>query len=134
VIALVTFATGWLATGWLATACERHQERVGRTEITSGTMDMPGPTTSEDKEQLRRAEAAATRDLGITVDLQRALDDDEALSRKAKSVTILTIDRRVTLRGQVANAEEAAVVVDKARNVPGVVAVEDLLEYPPSEE
>jgi hypothetical protein len=116
------------------TACSRNPpEPVGHTEITAGTADMPGPVTPEDKERLRRAEEAATKDLQITTELQKRLDNDEWLSRKAKSITIITVDGKVTLRGSVASAEEAAAIADKAKTLPNVIAVENLLEYPPSE-
>jgi hypothetical protein len=117
-------------------ACSRNPpDSVGRTEITSGhpDTDMPGPTTAADKERLRRAEEAATRDLQITTELRHRLEIDDGLSRKGKSVAIVPIDGKVTLRGSVANAEEAAAIVDKARTLPNVVAVEDFLEYAPSE-
>jgi osmotically-inducible protein OsmY len=118
----------------MTSACSRSPpERVGHTEITSVRTSVPGPATAEDQERLRRAEEAATQDLQITVDLQRRLDVDDALSVKGKSVTIITVEGKVTLRGSVANAEEAAAIVDKTRSVPGVIAVENLLEYPPSE-
>ncbi|MDB4993115.1 MAG: hypothetical protein JWM74_547 [Myxococcaceae bacterium] len=113
-------------------ACSRQSpEPVGHTEITSG--DMPGPVTSAERDRLRRAEARATEDLKITSELQRRLDIDESLSKKGKSVTIITVDGKVTLRGQVSNPEEAEAIVDKARSLPNVIAVENFLEYPPPE-
>jgi hypothetical protein len=130
--------TGAMLMGAMAIAsaggCSRHPpEPVGQTEITSGHTDMPGPTTPEEKDRLRRAEARATEDLKITAELQRRLDIDDTLSQKGKRVTIITIEGKVTLRGQVANPEEAEAIVDKARSLPNVIAVENFLEYPPPE-
>jgi len=67
-------------------------------------------------------------DLRITREIRKAVVDDGSLSTNAHNVKIITVDRVVTLRGPVNDANEKASIAAKARKVEGVKKVEDHLE------
>jgi hyperosmotically inducible periplasmic protein len=67
-------------------------------------------------------------DLRITQEIRKAVVANDELSTNAKNVKIVTVDRVVTLRGPVRNAEERTTLATLARGVAGVVNVQNQLE------
>jgi osmotically-inducible protein OsmY len=58
-------------------------------------------------------------DREITQKIRKAVIDDDSLSFTAKNVKIITVDRKVTLRGPVKSAAERATIAAAARRVAG---------------
>ena len=72
----------------------------------------------------------------ITGDVRKALMEDESLSFDAKNVKVVTVGKRVTLRGPVMSAEEKSKVGAMAARTAGVADVDNQLEVktnPPKE-
>jgi hypothetical protein len=69
----------------------------------------------------------AKSDIDITAAIRRGVVKRDGLSTNAKNVKIITRAGRVTLRGPVASASEAAFVDELARGTAGVVAVDNEL-------
>jgi len=74
------------------------------------------------------AHAESVADQQISARIRHAIASDDSLSRSAKSVTVVTSDGVVTLRGAVPNEQERNALVAKARSVAGVVALDNRLE------
>ncbi len=83
--------------------------------------DRNGALTSGDQSE-------SEEDRTITQDLRRALMKDDSLSTNAKNVKIITINRVITLRGPVANANEKENIGAKAKQIRSVQNVDNLLE------
>ena len=107
------------------------------TDVTSKTAP-PGPpepvATRVNARNPADAGAAPTdqgtgaADIGITLAIRKALMADKKLSAAARTVTILTNDSRVVLKGRVNTAEERTSVEAKARATSGVTDVYDQLD------
>ena len=105
------------------------------TDVTSKTVSSKTATSSSapDDSHFATTNAAPTdqgtsvTDVGITQAVRKALMADKKLSAPAKSVTILTSDARVVLRGRVNSARERTSVEAKVRAMPGVTEVYDQL-------
>jgi osmotically-inducible protein OsmY len=70
-------------------------------------------------------------DLGITQEVRKAVMANDSLSFNAKNVKIVTLRRKVTLRGPVASASERQTILAAAKRAKGVVSVDDQLEVKP---
>jgi len=73
-------------------------------------------------------QGSSKNDVEITRRVRQAIVGDKKLSTNAHNVKIVTVGGVVTLRGPVANAEEAATVAAKAQQVAGVGHVDNQLE------
>jgi len=111
----------------------------GTTKSTAG----PGATSSTPpradntavNERDRSSSAVTPMDQGeseadrtITQQIRQAVMKDGSLSFTAKNVKIITLNRKVTLRGPVKNATERSAIEAAARKVAGVANVENQLE------
>jgi len=67
-------------------------------------------------------------DRTITQQIRQAVMKDGSLSFTAKNVKIITINRKVTLRGAVKSDAERASIEAAARKIAGVTSVENDLE------
>jgi osmotically-inducible protein OsmY len=72
-------------------------------------------------------------DVKLTQAIRKALVDDDRLSFSSKNAKIITRSGEVTLRGQVPNKTERALIREIAQQVAGVKNVIDQLEYPASD-
>jgi hyperosmotically inducible protein len=77
------------------------------------------------------AVGCAQTDAGITTKVKNELVADDLV--KARQIDVDTMDKVVTLTGQVATAEEEARALDIARRTEGVVNVVDLIEVVPEQ-
>lgn len=85
----------------------------------------PAPITSSDQ-------SSATSDMSLLHDLQKEIANDAALSTAAKTVTIVTREGKVTLRGTVPTETEHTRLVELARKAAGEDAVDDQLQVQPN--
>lgn len=67
-------------------------------------------------------------DLQISAAIRKAILDDKSLSVNAQNIKIITANGAVTLRGPVKSEEEKRNIESKAKQVPGVTMVDNLLE------
>ena len=67
-------------------------------------------------------------DVEITQKIRRSITKEDGLSTNARNVKIITIDRKVTLRGPVDSAKEKSIIAKKAQKVAGADKVDDQLE------
>ncbi|HEY2388016.1 MAG TPA: BON domain-containing protein [Candidatus Binatia bacterium] len=84
------------------------------------------PAQGADDAPHARHETAVDRQ--ISEKIRQAITNDDSFSTRAKSVSVVTSDGVVTLRGAVPNEQERSALVAKARGVAGVVALDDRLE------
>ena len=70
-------------------------------------------------------------DRDITQQIRKGLNDDSNLSTSAKNIKIITVNRKVTLRGPVNTDTEKTTVATLARSVAGEGNVDDQLEVKP---
>lgn len=67
-------------------------------------------------------------DLKLTRRIRRALENDSSLSVPAKNVKIITLDGKVTLRGEVSTGRELKTIGFTAKRIAGRTRVDNLLE------
>ena len=67
-------------------------------------------------------------DLELTRQIRSAINQSGELSTTAKNIKIITANGKVTLRGPVNTAAEQQQIVDKAKAIQGVTAVDNQLE------
>ena len=67
-------------------------------------------------------------DVRVTAEIRKAVVADDSLSVNAHNVKIITQAGVVTLRGPVKSEQEKGKIAEKARGVPGVKRVDNLLE------
>jgi osmotically-inducible protein OsmY len=63
-----------------------------------------------------------------TSEIQRRLLSDDALSATAKNVEVVTVGRKVTLRGEVKSQDEKAIIEGHVRRSLGVTELDDQLQ------
>ncbi len=80
------------------------------------------PSASSHTTPLDQSETETDRQ--ITLQIRKALMEDNCLSSKAKNLKIITVNGLVTLRGPVSTKEEKSIVVAKARQIAGTKNVE----------
>jgi len=113
------------------------QPQSGYAQTTSATPDDVGSTAP------RETTTASSRDLykdrtpvdpGLpsferrtTAEIQRRLLTDDALSATAKNVEVVTVGRKVTLRGDVHNENEKTIIERHARESVGITEIDDQL-------
>ncbi len=110
--------------------------RSATTQTTSASSDdvgsmSPTPATgavSGPADVMRPDPGRTTFERRITADIQRRLLTDDALSATAKNVEIVTVGRKVYLRGEVRTEEEKARIEGHVRSAMGVTEVDDRLE------
>jgi hyperosmotically inducible periplasmic protein len=71
-------------------------------------------------------------DRKITSEVRQSIMSDNGLSAHAQNVQVQTDNRVVTLRGPVDSPEEKQNIADRAKAIPGVVRVDDLLVVAPT--
>lgn len=74
----------------------------------------------------------AQRDRRITESLRKAIAADDTLSPTAKSVEVITKDRKVILKGRALNEQERMNIDTKARAADDVIEVDDQIELVPN--
>jgi osmotically-inducible protein OsmY len=89
-----------------------------KADTTSGTSASPTPMDQGENQ----------KDLAITQEIRRSLMKDDLLSTTAKNVKVITADGVVTLRGPVNTQQEKQTIQDKARQVAGVLRVDNQLD------
>jgi hypothetical protein len=97
---------------------------VGEPRATSGPA-LTDPQMAPNDSGIDQGVTAA--DMVVTRDVREALLSDPSLSFTAKSITIVTRDGRVTLRGMVNTKQERAAVERTARRTAGVLQVDNEL-------
>jgi len=95
---------------------------VGEARATSGQASTGSAVDSNDS-GIDQGDTEA--DMVVTHDVREALLADPTLSFSAKSITIITRDGRVTLRGMVSTPQERAAVERIARRRPAVIQVDN---------
>jgi len=111
----------------------------GPTNTTSSTASnrtTPPAADNSDVNDRDRARSAVTpmdqgeseADRTITQQIRQAVMKDSSLSFNAKNVKIITLNRKVTLRGPVKNDAERSTIEAAAKKVAGVTSVDNQLE------
>ncbi len=70
----------------------------------------------------------SAEDTQITATIRRSMMDDDRLSFAAKNVKVITLNKRVTLRGPVSSDEEKTSIEALAKQANGVSVVDSQLE------
>lgn len=125
--------------------CQRSDENK-RDDGTdrSITMNTQSAKPARDASEANRAErdraAVSAEDQGeseadrsITQQVRQALMKHDRLSMDAKNVQVITKEGVVTLRGEVENASEKALLTELAQGAPGVTRVDNQLEIDSAE-
>lgn len=109
-----------------------------KVEQTSAESKSPAITDADNTARNAADRAGATQtsgdqaenatDLKISADVRQAVVGDKSLSTNAHNVKIITSGGIVTLRGPVKSREERESIESKAKQVAGVIRVENLLE------
>jgi len=109
-------------------ACNREGDK--ETTLTSAdtarTAEREKPTAMPQTDQ-------PASDRRIVRDFEQSLSSDESLSLGAKNVRIVVMDSTVTLHGTVKSQRERDAVADKAKRIPGVSRVDNLIEIEKSD-
>jgi osmotically-inducible protein OsmY len=106
--------------------------QTGRVDRTPANADADNTARNErdrnDASQLPTDQAENEADREISANVRKAIVDDDSLSINAQNVKIVSSNGTVTLRGPVKTAREKEVIEAKAKQVAGVLHVENLLE------
>ena len=126
--------------------CHRGNDESKREEGTdrSITMNKQSAKPARDATEADRAErdraavnaddqGESEADLGITQQVRQAMMKQDGLSMEAKNVQVITKNGVVTLRGDVKNASEKALLSELAQGAPGVVRIDNQLAINPKE-
>lgn len=73
-------------------------------------------------------QGSSAEDTQITATIRRSMMDDDRLSFAAKNVKVITLNKRVTLRGPVSSDEEKSSIEALAKKANGVSVVDSQLE------
>ncbi len=112
-----------LALALALAACSRRESDADRTGTTRTT-----GASSENQPAGAPEQGQSKEDIDVTTRVQRMITDDPTLSTQAKTVRVATRGGMVTLRGQVKDQRERDIIGQRARQIPGVVGVENQLE------
>lgn len=111
------------------TACDR-QDKPNNPPPSGQDYDNTGKNVrdrdSMTKTPLDQSENEADRT--ITQKIRQSIMADGSLSTNAKNIKIITIQGVVTLRGPVASSEEKGAILEKVKNIRGIVKVDNQLE------
>jgi len=86
---------------------DRAEDRIDRADRPGGPGNNGVPTAGDQSE--------TTADRELTRRLRQAVVEDDSLSLQAKNIQIITIDGKVTLRGEVNTEAERAAILAKAK-------------------
>jgi hyperosmotically inducible protein len=108
-----------------AAACTPKQE----TSVAPASDDlMNAPVVPSENKQPLPHQAEKEADRAITQQIRQQVFKEDALSKDAKDVRIVTVDGIVTLRGPVQTEAERAEIDSVAKSVEGVKRVDNQLE------
>jgi hyperosmotically inducible protein len=119
-VSVVSIVLAVGCSGAIAGSLSNISEPAGASRGTNATRKSDSELTAQDQ---GRTES----DREVTRKLRRALVKDSRLSLNAKNIKIITIDGKVTLRGQVKSIEERK-LIDMIAHQQGVRIIDDLLE------
>jgi len=119
-----------LALAQNATDVNSSSSRRTSSDVSAVKPDNTGRNVRDRADNARTPLSASndSADVETTRKIRRSLLDDRSLSTMAKNVKVITIDRKVTLRGPVKSEEEKTAVAYHAQRIAGPGNVSDELE------
>ena len=132
-----TTASGTNGSPPAATTSSKAESGVTTKTASAGPTGTPSPRPDNtDVNERDRSRSAVTpmdqgeseADRTITQQIRQAVMKDGSLSFTAKNVKIITLNKKVTLRGPVKSAAERTAIETAAKKVAGVTSVENQLE------
>jgi hyperosmotically inducible periplasmic protein len=110
---------------FLLAACDRPEAPPPpQTTAPEATAD---PQAAPDKAPTAQDQPATKADIKIVQEIRQAVVKDEALSTRARNITIVSEDGDVTLRGTVEDQVEKELLAARAQQVAGVRKVDNQL-------
>lgn len=100
-------------------ACKRGDDPAGTTSTTG--VEIADPKAHDQKNH--------KDDLVLVQEVRQRLVADDSLSLRAKNIVVVVQDGVATLRGPVVDQVEHDLVIAKIASIPGLVRVDDRLEY-----
>lgn len=100
-------------------ACKRGEEQAGTTTTTG--VEIADPKAHD---QINQKD-----DLVLVQEIRQRLVTDPTLSMRAKNIVVVVQDGVATLRGPVVDDVEHDLVIAKIASIPGLVRLDDRLEY-----
>lgn len=120
-------------TGTMDSSADSSGSTMGSSSQTPTTPESSGTSMSGDQSMTSPMDQSNTsQDMNLTQQIRRSLTDNKSLSTSAKNVKIITMNGKVTLRGEVASQSEKDRIVSIATRAAGSGNVTDDLTIRPS--
>lgn len=118
---------------FLPIGCQQHEKNVNGAQ-SSPSANAIESTNADHPDSIIKDEGTVIDQSGdevdrtITKNIRQLLMGEDGLSKNAKNVEIITVNRIVTLRGPVSNTHEKEIIERKASKVKGVERIDNRIE------
>lgn len=116
-----TPGAGSATTDTSETSMDAHPDRTVDVERRSSTAPMANEKTAMEQD-------ARAKDLALTRSIREKINEDKSLSLRAKNITVISENGKITLKGAISNNAEKSKLEEIAKKATGAKTVENLTE------